>query len=572
MYKRPTRLIAIVVVLLALVSVGPWFRGVTFAASQRPGNTILVPVVYYQSAPPTHDLKITHLGLYQSVQNASNTVSLVAGKPALLRVYAQETTAATPPAVAEVTVRAHRNGQEVGSLRIGPQAVSTQPRTDNLDSTFNVELPSAWLSGNMTFTAEIDPTNQIPEFNEGNNRRTEPFTFRPVMPLELTIVPIHYRDTRTGILYSEPAHDPISDWLLSAFPLSRIDVAIHTPYAFSGDLRQPGEWTRLLNELTAVWAAEVGAGSSHVFYGLIPVGTPAGQSWFEGGVSGLGWIGQRVSLGLDVGEATGEAAGHELGHNFGRRHAPCGNPSSVDPHYPYPNASIGVVGVDTDDDTLLLPGANFDMMSYCGPEWVSDYTYEGLFADQMARGGRSSGEGDGLLLRATLEGDTATALPVYRVDRAPLPAEAQEGYTLELLDRNGAVVATYPATLFQAEETGVTAGMLMAHVPAPRVAVSAARFLRGDAVVAERVLPGTDARETLRITIAPQADGVTLTWPAPNVPVMVQVSDDGWRWTTLAIDVVGGRLALPDGHLGDRAAFVRVVPADGGLAGEVAIR
>ena len=134
-----------------------------------------------------------------------------------------------------------------------------------------------------------------------------------------------------------------------------------------------------IRDRSTLAAAEVGPDSATVYYGLLPTTHTSGATWFEGGVSGLGWVGQqRVSVGLDLGVDTGHTAAHEIGHNFGRRHAPCGNPSSPDPHYPYPNATIGVYGMDTDEDVLLSPAANFDMMSYCGPEWVSDYTYEGL--------------------------------------------------------------------------------------------------------------------------------------------------------------------------------------------------
>lgn len=563
MHKRPTRRIAIVVLLLGMITVGPWFRGAIYAASQRV-NRVMVPVIVQRTVTPTHDLRITHLGLYQSVQNASNSVPLVAGKPAMLRVYVQETSGANPPAVAEVRVQAQRGGQLLGSLSIGPQAVSTQPSADRLNSTFNFDLPAAWLSGDVTLTADVDAVNTVPEFDETNNRRVAQFAFRAVAPLQVTIIPIHYLHTPTGTLYNAAAHDPISQWLLSAYPISQIDVALHAPYSFSGDLRKPGDWTRLLEELTTLWAAEVGFGSAHVFYGLIPVGTPAGESWFEGGISGLGWIGERVSIGLDVGEDTAKSAGHEIGHNFGRRHAPCGNPTSVDPHYPYPNASIGVVGVDTADDTLLLPAANYDMMSYCGPEWVSDYTYEALFLNQLARGGREADAGSGgLLLRAALDGDTVTALPVYTVDTAALTTTTDGEYTAQLLDRHGAVIGSAPATRLQAEETGVMAEMLIAHVTEPGAEIAAVRFLRRGEKVAERLLAPATARNAGQLALDGGDNGLSLEWGAPDVPAMVQYSADGQDWTTLAVDVLGGRLSLPGDALA--GGQYRVVLADGGV-------
>jgi hypothetical protein len=70
---------------------------------------------------------------------------------------------------------------------------------------------------------------------------------------------------------------------------------------------------------------------------------------------------------------------HEVGHNHGRRHTPCGNPAGVDPEYPRAGALIGDWGWDVVDDVLVDPSRARDFMSYCGPEWVSDYSFSALF-------------------------------------------------------------------------------------------------------------------------------------------------------------------------------------------------
>lgn len=79
---------------------------------------------------------------------------------------------------------------------------------------------------------------------------------------------------------------------------------------------------------------------------------------------------------------------HELGHNHGREHAPCGDPAGPDPQYPYANAGIGARGWDADLDALIDPAAvdpetgtpHTDFMSYCWPNWWSDYSWRALVA------------------------------------------------------------------------------------------------------------------------------------------------------------------------------------------------
>lgn len=495
MLGRATRIITFVVLLLGIACVGNRYGELALAAPQ-PDQTveIYIPFLPIISQPPSAELKIAHMGMFQSVQSPSNDVSLIAGKPAMLRVYAQASQITGDLPFAVVTVEAKRDGITLGALSIGQNVVTSEETAENLESTFNFDLPLDWLQGKVTLTAEIDALNSVVEFDEKNNSFSSTFTFQAVPPLDLTIVPITYTDTVTGITFSQAAHDDISSWLLSAFSVSEINVDIRAPINFTGDLRQGEEWGRLLTELTSVWAAEAGLGSAQIYYGLVPNSAPGGQSWFPGGISGIGWIGQRVSLGIDFGEATGMNAGHEIGHNLGRKHAPCGNPGGVDPLFPYPNASIGVYGVDTTEEILLAPELTHDVMSYCGPQWVSDYTYEALMQDQMIKGDQVGSETEGLLLSASLDATSQAFKPLPSVNLARITVYPQlkksSTYQVHLFDANETFIGSYPATLFEAEEDGVTARMLMAFVPstAETVHVSAVRFLEGDEVIAEQVV------------------------------------------------------------------------------------
>lgn len=491
MREHTTRLLAFVVLLLCVAAVVTRQWEPVLAASQREqAGQIFLPFVPIQE-PAVEDLRIDHLGLYQSVQNQSNGVTLVARKPAMLRVHAQSIKPSGSTSSTIVTIQAFRDGASLGSLTVGPQTVSRAPSADDLTSTFNADLPLHWLEGSLTLKVTIDRDGAVMELDETNNVRTTNFNFRDVPALDLTIVPVTYVDTVTGKTFSEPAHDPISGWLMSAYPLNEINVEIRDPFRFTGDLRQGAEWSRLLSEMTTAWAAEAGPGSSRIYFGLVPNSAPGGGSWFSGGISGLGWIGQRVSIGLSMGDATGKTAGHEIGHNLGRRHAPCGNPTNVDPHFPYPNASIGVIGVDTEDETLLDPEVTHDVMSYCGPEWVSDYTYEALFRDQTLRGTRMGViKGEGWLVQATIEDDGVTALPIQRINQPFMHVEASN-YQVQVLDGRGHVVGSYPATLYEAQEEGASARMLMAHIPADGLTLRSVRFLDGGEVIAEQSVDGS---------------------------------------------------------------------------------
>ena len=487
MREHATRLVAFAVLILGIAMIGFINKDFAFASQADPENFVYLPVVYIRPHQPMGDLTINHMGLYQSVQSQSNDVVLIARKPAILRVFAQASRLHDAPIASRVRVDARRNGHFLGTITSEAEDLSSNPIIEEMGSTFNLDLPIDWLSGELELTATVDDAGLITEVNESNNVIRSKFTFHSVAPLELTIIPINYTDTMTGKTYSKPGYDPISEWLRSAFPVSEVVVNIHEPLAFTGDLRKADDWILLLQDITFVWGNEVGPGSSKIYFGLIPNSSMDGSSWFNGGISGLGWVGQRVSLGIDHGPETGPSAAHEIGHNLGRRHAPCGNPSGVDPNFPYANASIGVYGVDTAAEMLLDPDQTHDIMSYCGPEWVSDYTYEALFQDQSLRGNHSGVKGDGVFVTAVMDASDSALLP--EIKTSEIGAAGAAPVQVQVVDRKGVVLGTYPAEVYWAEEEGVSVKMLGAFVPTvgSERSIKKFRFVSDNVVLAEQL-------------------------------------------------------------------------------------
>ena len=116
---------------------------------------------------------------------------------------------------------------------------------------------------------------------------------------------------------------------------------------------------------------------------------------------------------------------HELGHNFGRLHAPCGNPSGLDGQYPYSGASIGVYGYDILSGVAKQSSLR-DLMSYCDPSWISDYTYRNLlnfrstyYPNTGSAPGRAASQ-RGLLVWGRIEGGRLVLEPGIEVDAPAL--------------------------------------------------------------------------------------------------------------------------------------------------------
>jgi hypothetical protein len=136
-----------------------------------------------------------------------------------------------------------------------------------------------------------------------------------------------------------------------------------------------------------------------------------------------------------------------MGHNFGRRHAPCGTSSGLGP-YPYGSgAPIGQWGYSIEGQEWYSPTDYRDYMSYCGPEWTSDFTYRAIFdawdwvsAPYGAAAGAAAVEAYLISGYVNDQGALVANAPFFA--RVPAARLAGAGpYRAELLDSRGQIVA-----------------------------------------------------------------------------------------------------------------------------------
>ncbi len=301
--------------------------------------------------------------LTQAVQSRDYPVPLVAGESALLRVFVtseQQTTATIPPVRATFYVRGAE--RHVVDIPAGSSALPTEVHEGELDLSANAEIPGRVIQPGLEMVVEIDPNGTLdPGLGvagrlPGTGRTA--VDVKAIPTLRLTLIPFIWTgdgDPAASMLVAEihPDHEIL--WQTNnLLPVGAFETTKHRPVRLDFN-----DAFAVLSQVGRIRTIEGGSGH---WKGLMPDLEGAG---------GVAWIGGKTSV-SQVSEST---IAHELGHNFNLRHADCGNAPGPDPTFPWPNAAIGAWGYDPREGGSLVPPDWADLMSYCPPEWISDYYF-----------------------------------------------------------------------------------------------------------------------------------------------------------------------------------------------------
>jgi hypothetical protein len=530
------------------------------------------------------DLSVAGLEVVQSIQDLNNSVPLVAGKPTVLRIYADSGMAPEVGGV-PVEVKAYRDGSLLGSKQ---GTLTARPLVDwdwvraGDEGGLGIRLDGAWLSGTVTLTVELNAQHTISESTFSNNQVTYTLGFKERKPLHIGLAPIEYRPD-PGV---EPRMVPTAElpslvqFLHKTYPVSEVRVSllppVWWPYRMMGNPNEEQQGLALLKELTWLWGwyranAEPGQGVDQVA-GVFPAECDAGGDITLSSASDPRWFGGK-GVASFLCSGSGSELAHVVAHNLGLYH-PC-NPELIadccgaghgylpgmpPQDWPYADASIQEYGFDSIENAVVLRTTP-DLMTWCGPRWLSPHNYNKLYKANGVPQPPAGGSGgnpplaatDYLLAGGLVYTDGVVSFdPFWQITSAEPPLDPPEGsdYCLELQDVAHTVLYSRCLDLpFFDYERGQATGVdgFLVDMPldpsASRVVLKQGATELG-AVEASANIPTVTVLAPK--TAALQSEHMTVSWTATDADpgdelafVLSYSNDDGATWLPFALNLTG---------------------------------
>ena len=336
------------------------------------------------------DIKIEEVSVYQGVKVpivrslqavAQRNADLVQQREALVRVFV------TPaPGFQSRQLSARVTLQDPGEKpRRFEQVIDVAGASTDPDgkSTFNIELPKDAFQASTQYSVELRETSRCSELigtpvgARFPEQGMAPVGARATGPVKVMLVPVRYDADGSGRLpdTSPGQLDQMSRRLYAMYPTTDVMLSVHD--MVQTDRTDLGDMLDQLRELRDSEAPP----SDVAYYGMVRQADTF-SAYCQGacttGLAGFGSQNGTATAGMGIGFADAAASTfvHELGHIYRRPHSPCGGAGSPDENYPYPVAGLGSWGYDLQTRELFDPATHADFMSYCSPDWISDYNYQ----------------------------------------------------------------------------------------------------------------------------------------------------------------------------------------------------
>jgi hypothetical protein len=438
------------------------------------------------------DLAIQAAYVTQGTQSRDGTVPLVEGRDGWVRVLvtADQPSNAWP----DVRVTLFEGLTPVTTLVLpAAELVPFETSEGSMTRTWNVRLPGTEIVPGRSLLVELDPTQEYADRDRSNNAWPAPgapraLDVRTPPPLEVLFVPLVVRGgsgRRVAADITDAKLRTVEATLRSLLPISTVVTSVHVPVETSIDF-----WSEFAPVLTAyevvraLRTAEQPPGSTLHYVAILP--------WEEAvyaDAGGLGAVAGYQAALWDYGfEPEEPLVPHELGHNFGLFHTPCTPPG-------YASAHLGVWGMDVAGGAPKDPGVYYDLMSYCTPVWISDYSYalalelRDAAASPLPSPAASAGPVPSLLLSGRLDAAGTARLSPPTLVSAPATEPSRGEQLVEARDAGGRLVAAArfePGEIADAPSGAGAFAVMVPIAPEQAARIEELRWIRGGQVVARR--------------------------------------------------------------------------------------
>lgn len=402
--------------------------------------------------PTSVKIEASAVHLTQAVQTLGGDIPLIAGRPALLRVFVTGDRISFFRPRPEATF--HLDGAPIHTMRLDAAAdrIPLAAEEGRLDRSFNGVVPGRVVQPGVELVVELDPEGVVPA-DPGSARRVPAegrlkLNVVAVPPMGLTVVPVlHSADTRAALTWVDgmTATDARIAFVRSILPIGELELTVHEPYRTTADLTTPQGWLALLREINVLRLTER---PGDYYYAALAAPPDAPYR-------GLGYVGRPAGIGiLDI-----DTFAHELGHNMGLRHAPCGSALNPDPDFPYEDGSIGIFGYETrrGNSRMVDPAEYWDLMTYCDPSWISDYHFVKALEFRRSHESpilHSVVPEPTLLLWGNAGVSDLLLEPAFVIDAPPKPPTGEGPYRLEGFDAAGRSLFSFSFTPDELEYGG----------------------------------------------------------------------------------------------------------------------
>jgi hypothetical protein len=305
---------------------------------------------------------------------------LMEARAAFARVHVRPGAGFAPRALRAVLTLVYADGtrRELADEKM----VSAASTTEKLESSFNFLLPAEAVKPEMRLAAAIYETGA----GEGAEPAVPPrfpaegaadlAVMAGPMLMEVVLLPV---TGPSGPLDAAPERRRfLESYLADVYPVQKMTIRWHEPLPITSVISAATAF-KLMQTTRKQDNAPAGA-----YYHLLIAAEDCSDKYLGlGTVAGPlpGDAPNRVAMTMVTEhrvDSQWDTVAHEMGHNLGRAHAPGCDAAGVDPGFPYANTGVGVDGYSVAEMAFKSRKKWKDVMGYCYPTWISDYTWNAL--------------------------------------------------------------------------------------------------------------------------------------------------------------------------------------------------